>query len=124
MKERPRHLNLLKIRLPLPGVVSILHRASGVLLILSLPVALAALDCSLADEAGYRATADFFSHPLAKLFVWAAAWALFHHLCAGFRFLLLDLHFGVDLPTARVTAAAALAGGILLALVFGIWLWS
>ncbi|MBL6736537.1 MAG: succinate dehydrogenase, cytochrome b556 subunit, partial [Burkholderiales bacterium] len=28
-KPRPKHLDLTKIRLPLPGFVSILHRVSG-----------------------------------------------------------------------------------------------
>ena len=48
-KERPRHLALHQIKLPLPGIVSILHRTSGVLLFLSLPVLLLILQYSLAS---------------------------------------------------------------------------
>ena len=36
--RRPKHLNLLVIRLPLPGVLSILHRVSGVILLAALPL--------------------------------------------------------------------------------------
>jgi succinate dehydrogenase / fumarate reductase cytochrome b subunit len=39
-RRRPVYLNLFKIRLPLPGVVSIMHRASGALLFLLLPLLL------------------------------------------------------------------------------------
>lgn len=122
--RRPKHLNLLQIRLPLPGVLSILHRVSGVLLIWALPFALAALQCSIADAEGYAAVVAFLAHPLVKIAVWGVAWALFHHLCAGVRFLLLDCHIGVSLPAARASAVAAFVVSILLTVLFGVWLWA
>lgn len=121
--RRPKHLNLLKIHLPLPGVLSILHRVSGVLLIWALPVALGALHFSLESEEGYECVAEFFAHPLMKLLVWGSAWALFHHLCAGVRFLALDFHIGVELAAARKSAASAFVVSILMTLAFGVWLW-
>ena len=60
-RRRYRYLNLLQIRLPLPGFVSILHRVSGVLLILALPFALAALQFSITNEADYQKVVDFLS---------------------------------------------------------------
>ena len=124
MQKRPKHLNLLAIRLPLPGVVSILHRVSGVVLVLALPLALLALHCATASNEGFESVAAALAHPFVKLCLWAAAWALAHHMFAGARFLLLDLHIGVGLPQARASAAAALAAGLLCALLFGVWLWT
>ena len=46
-KQRPKHLALNQIRLPLPGIVSILHRISGVGIFLMLPFLLYLLDRSL-----------------------------------------------------------------------------
>ena len=46
-ENRPKHLALSQIRLPLPGLVSILHRVSGMLLFLVLPLLLWALQYSL-----------------------------------------------------------------------------
>ncbi len=44
VKPRPVYLNLPRIRLPLPGIVSILHRVSGaVLFLFAIPVLLAAV---------------------------------------------------------------------------------
>ena len=123
MQKRPRYLNLFAIRLPLPGVLSILHRVSGVLLILALPFALAALQYSVASAADYDKVVSVLSHPLVKLLVLGVAWAFLHHLCAGVRFLLLDFHIGVQLAAARKTAALAFAASIVLTLLFGIWLW-
>ena len=121
--NRPKYLNLLKIRLPLPSVLSILHRLSGVVLIAALPFALAALAMSLASEAGYAKVGSMSDNPLCKLMVLGTVWALFHHLCAGTRFLLLDLHLGVSLAAARFSAVLAFAVSIMLTLAFGVWLW-
>lgn len=126
MNKRPKYLNLVKIRLPLPGVLSILHRISGVVLILALPFALAALHYSINDEAGYAKVVSLFGDDgnwLLKLLVLEAAWALFHHLCAGVRFLLLDFHLGVSLAAARFSAVVAFVVSILMTIVFGVWLW-
>lgn len=121
--RRLRYLNLFAIRLPLPGVLSILHRVSGVVLILALPLALAALQYSVSSAADYEKVAAVLAHPLAKLATWGVVWALLHHLCAGVRFLLLDFHIGLALAQARQSAVLAFAVSIILTLLFGVWLW-
>lgn len=123
MKRRPKHLNLFVIRLPLPGVLSILHRVSGVLLIIALPFVLWALDVSTSSGRGYDQVSYILSQPLPKLCVWAAAWALFHHFCAGIRFLLLDIHIGTSLQAARISAGVAFVVSIAMTIAFGAWLW-
>ncbi|MHB1401483.1 MAG: succinate dehydrogenase, cytochrome b556 subunit [Thiobacillus sp.] len=105
---RPVYLNLLRIHLPLPGWVSILHRVSGVLLFAALPLGVWALSVSLADEAGFQRVADRMTHPLAKLVLLLLIWAFVHHLLAGLRHLALDVHWGVDLRHARQTGSAVL----------------
>ena len=40
MPIRPKYLNLLQIRMPLPAIVSIMHRVSGAALFLALPLML------------------------------------------------------------------------------------
>jgi succinate dehydrogenase / fumarate reductase cytochrome b subunit len=122
-KPRPRYLDLLRIRLPLPGVLSILHRVSGLVLLIALPFLLAALQCSLASEEGYAETARVLGHPFSKLILWGLAWAFFHHLCAGIRHLLLDIHIGIELAAARASAMAAFIVSLLMTLIFGAWLW-
>ena len=41
-----------------------------------------------------------------KLVLVGLAWAYLHHLIAGVRYLMLDLHIGVDKPAARTSALA------------------
>ena len=105
---RPVYLDLLRIHLPLPGWVSILHRVSGALLFAALPLGVWALSVSLADEAGFQRIVDWMAHPQTKLFLLILIWALAQHFFAGLRHLALDAHRGVDLRRARQTSIAAL----------------
>jgi succinate dehydrogenase / fumarate reductase cytochrome b subunit len=121
--RRPVYLNLFKIRLPLPGLMSILHRASGALLFLLLPLLLYGLQQSLASEQGFAALQDGFRQPLPKLALLGTIWAYLHHFCMGLRHLALDLDIGVDLPQARFSARLVLVASIALTLMIGVRLW-
>jgi succinate dehydrogenase cytochrome b556 subunit len=66
-KKRPKHLDLVAIRLPLPGFVSILHRVSGAGLFLMLPLLLWLFAGSLASPEGFAATKQVLAYPLVKL---------------------------------------------------------
>lgn len=120
---RPVYLNLLKIRLPLPGLVSILHRASGALLFLLLPVLLWGLQQSLASEVDFAALQGGLRQPPIKLALLVVIWAYLHHFCTGLRYLALDLDIGTDLPQARFSARLVLAVSIAATLLIGAWLW-
>ena len=123
-KPRPVYLNLLAIRQPVPAIVSILHRISGAALFLvGVPLGLWALQTSLVSPEGYQRVAGFFGHPLAKLVLVGLIWSYLHHLLAGVRHLLGDVHIGLDLPAARRSAALTLVLGILLTLAIAVKLW-
>ncbi len=123
-KPRPRWFNLNLLDLPLPGIVSILHRVSGAaLFVLGLPLLLWAVQTSLADEAGFAALAGFFAKPLVKLIAIGFLWAFLHHLFAGVRHLLLDIHRGTDLAAARQASVAVVVLSIALTLILGVRIW-
>lgn len=121
--NRPKYLDLTRIRLPVPGLVSILHRISGFGLFLLLPLLLWLLQSSLASPDAYVRYRAAIAHPLMKLVLIGLIWAFLHHLLAGLRFLLLDVHVGTDLATARNSSRAVLAVSIPLTLVLGALLW-
>ncbi len=101
--NRPFFLNLIKIKLPVPGFVSILHRVSGLLMFLALPPAVYLFDLSLQGEAGFTQAVNYLNLPLVKLFVLLILWSVVHHLFAGIRFLFIDFDIGVDrLPANRL----------------------
>lgn len=123
VRKRPKHLALHQIRLPLPGIVSILHRISGAGLFLMLPLLLWLFDRSLGSATAYDAYREAVSHPLLKLVLFGLLWAYLHHFCAGIRFLLLDLHVGTDLQAGRRSSMAVMVVSIVLTLVIGVALW-
>jgi len=112
-------------RLPVPGVVSILHRISGLLMFLCLPLLLWLFEQSLSSERSFDRYLDFFHHFLGRLLLLGLGWALAHHLCAGVRFLLLDLHLGTAKDAARrsswiVLALSAVLTALLAWVLFGV----
>ena len=124
VKRRPVYLDLPRIRLPLPGIVSILHRVSGALLFLAgTPVLLAGVAASLASPESFAELKAGFAHPLAKLVIVGFVWAYLHHFCAGIRYLLLDLHQGIELAPARRSSTVVLVVSIALTLIIGARLW-
>lgn len=123
-KARPVYLNLPKIRLPLPGIVSILHRISGALLFLfGIPLLLLGVACSLASPESFAQLKDAIAHPVAKLLLLGFAWSYLHHFCAGIRYLLLDIERGIELPAARRSSVIVLVVSVALTLVVGVRLW-
>ena len=121
--KRPVYLNLFQIRLPMAGVVSILHRITGVVMVISLPLSLYALQQSLVGADEYAAITGYLTQAWIRLLLIVLAVALALHFLAGVRHLLLDIDVGVTRRVARWSAWAVLAGTGLTALMFGVrWL--
>ncbi len=115
--QRPVHLDLLRIRLPIGGITSILHRVTGVYLFLALPVLLYLLDQSLHSAAGYAAASTTLHTFWGVLLLFGLIWSLLHHLLAGIRYLLIDVHWGVGKTTAQKTAWGVLIAAPVLAII-------
>lgn len=123
-QPRPHYLDLLAIRLPLPGIISFAHRISGALLILAIPFALYALQTLLHSEHGHAEVTQWLSQPLIQLSLSLIIWSLFHHLFAGIRFLLIDIELGVERHSARQSAYLVLAASLISTAVLLAPLWS
>ena len=123
-KPRPVYLNLARIRQPLPAIVSILHRISGAALFLvGLPLLLAGLQASLGSSQAFQSFREAVTTPFAKVVLLGLAWAYLHHLCAGVRYLLLDLLQFIELKPARQSSAVVLVVSLALTLLVAVRLW-
>ena len=122
-KKRPKHLALHKIQLPLPGFVSILHRISGAVLFLALPLLLLLLDQSLRSIETYTSLTESLAHPVLKLGLLGLIWAFLHHFCAGLRYLAIDLHLLPNLAAARTSSKWVMGVSLTLTVVFGVKVW-
>lgn len=119
-KKRPVWYNVNLLSLPFPGLVSIFHRVSGLVLFLLAFWLLYLLDASLESAEEFARFHQIVAQPLARLVLLGALWAYLHHLCAGIRYLLLDLDVGVSLAPARASSFAVAAVSLTLTAVLGV----
>ncbi len=118
---------IVRYRLPLAGLVSILHRISGAAMFLvGLPLVLYLFQQSVVSEISFERYREFVSNPFVRLVLVGLIWAYLHHLFAGLRHLLMDLDIGLDKASGRRSAATVLALSlgltvILAAKVFGLF---
>ena len=126
-KPRPQFRNIglaqvaFSYRLPLAGKLSILHRISGILLFLCLPLVIVPLfAASVAAPQSFAWIASIAANPIVKLVFLVLIWGYLHHFCAGIRYLLLDLHIGIDNLSAKKSAGVVFGVSLALTLVFGL----
>jgi succinate dehydrogenase / fumarate reductase cytochrome b subunit len=119
-------IDAVKYRLPLAGVVSILHRASGALMFGLLPLIIWLFDMSVSSEISFEvfrsafvAGIGFVPAFLVKLVVLALIWAYLHHFIAGVRHLWMDATHSVTKDWGRQSAAVTLALSLLLTAALG-----
>jgi succinate dehydrogenase / fumarate reductase, cytochrome b subunit len=131
-KKRPefRNINAFKdlttYRLPPAGWVSILHRASGGLMFILLPLIVWLFDTSVSSELSFDRFSSAFTAGIGwvpgwffKLLVLALIWAYLHHLIAGVRHLYMDVKHAVSKEFGKSSAIVTLALSIGLTLVLG-----
>ncbi|MDX3894278.1 succinate dehydrogenase, cytochrome b556 subunit [Pusillimonas sp.] len=125
-KPRPQFRNLsvaqlLSYHLPLAGKSSIMHRVSGALLFLALPLVIVPLfAASITSPDSYAAMREWVANPLFKIVLLVLIWGYLHHFCAGIRYLLFDLHVGTEKPSMQKTAGVVFGVSLALTLVFGL----
>jgi succinate dehydrogenase / fumarate reductase, cytochrome b subunit len=113
-------------RLPAPGMVSIMHRVSGALMFVLLALVIWLLQLSLTSELSFMRLKEVASQWWARLILVLLVWALLHHLLAGIRYLLLDLHVGVEKAASVKSALSVFAVSLPLTLlaalrIFGVF---
>ncbi len=121
-----RLLDAVKYRLPLAGVVSILHRASGLLMFVLLPFIVWLFDTSISSEISYETFASAFLAGVGfvpgwavKVVVLALIWAFLHHLIAGVRHVWMDATHSVSKVQGHHSAVVTLVSSVLLTVALG-----
>ena len=132
-KKRPefRNINAFKdlttYRMTPAAWVSILHRASGAILFLLLPLVLWLFDTSVSSEisfgrfkAAFESGLGFVPGWFLKLVVLALIWGYLHHMIAGMRHLWMDIsHDAVTKQFGKSSAIFTLIVSIGLTVVLG-----
>ena len=125
VKSRPKYLSLFTLapKMSITAKVSILHRLTGFLLFLSIPFVLFVFEKSLTDTSFYGAFYGVMSCPLAKLIYVLLIAAFVYHMLAGVRFLFLDIHRGIEIKKAKMTAKIVIVASVLITIGLGVLIW-
>ncbi|MDM0043596.1 succinate dehydrogenase, cytochrome b556 subunit [Variovorax dokdonensis] len=115
-------------RLPPAGIVSILHRVSGVIMFILMPFIIWMFDTSVSSEVSFERFKAVFNSGFSfvpgwfvKLVALALIWAYLHHFIAGLRHLWMDMsHSAVTKQFGRSSALFTLAASVLLTIVLGL----
>ena len=131
-KKRPefRNINALSdlptYRLPAAGWVSILHRISGLLMFLLMPLIIWMFDNSISSEISFAKFSAAFNIGLGfvpgwfmKLVGLALIWGYLHHFIAGLRHLYMDVCHAVSKEFGKSSAIVTLALSLGLTAVLG-----
>jgi len=118
--------DIVSYRLPPAGIVSILHRISGVIMFLLLPFIIWMFDTSVTSEVSYdeftsvfTAGAGFLPGWFIKLIALGLIWAYLHHFIAGVRHLWMDATHSVSKELGHNSALVTLVLSVALTLVLG-----
>ncbi len=123
MKKRPVNLDLRTIKQPITAMVSILHRISGVLTVLFVPLFLWGLQYSLRSPDTFLAVQQCFGLWIVKGFVFLFVAALIYHLIAGIRHILMDFGWFENYSAGKKTGWIAIALSAAFIIGWGIFIW-
>jgi succinate dehydrogenase / fumarate reductase, cytochrome b subunit len=120
--KRPVYLNLVRIRLPIGAVVSIVHRGTGAVLAVVIPFALWALQASLESPERFAQAKAMLTAGVGRVVMLFGLWLLVQHLYSGVRHLLIDVDIGVELYPARRSAWLTIIASVVTVLLLGLLL--
>jgi len=104
-------------------IASILHRISGVLLVLFVPFYLWLLYGMTGSPQDFNQAVSFLHSPLGRISLWLVTVSMVYHICNGIRFLCLDAGWGESRDMMRTSARVVLTLAVLIGLVLGALLW-
>lgn len=122
-KQRPVNLEINTMRFPPSAIASILHRVSGVVMLVTIGLLIWLFAISLRSPEGFAQATQVFANPIVKFVVWGVLTALGYHLLAGIRHIIMEFDHWVELESGNLSAKLTIALGIVLSVLAGVWLW-
>ena len=113
-RNRPLSPHLQVYKLPLPAVLSILHRITGVALVVGTVLLVYWLGAIAAGPEAYATAQAILGSFIGKVLLFGWSWALFYHLSNGIRHLFWDAGYGFELPTVYLSGKLTVVASFVL----------
>jgi succinate dehydrogenase / fumarate reductase cytochrome b subunit len=122
-KQRPVNLDLNAFSFPLPALLSITHRVSGVFLFVGIGLLIWLLGESLESAQSFAEVKETMASPMATFALWVVLAALAYHTVVGVKHLFMDAGLGETLEGGLMGAKIAAGAAVVLILLAGVWVW-
>ena len=122
-KQRPVNIDLTTIKMHPAANASILHRASGVIMVFAIGILLWTLSLSLSSAEGFAQIQAWLDGIFFKIIILGILSALIYHLLGGIRHLFMDLGHFEELGSGNTSAKFIMVLWLALTVVVGVWLW-
>ncbi|MBK2125814.1 succinate dehydrogenase, cytochrome b556 subunit [Fangia hongkongensis] len=124
--QGPKNIGLGSIKaykFPVTAISSILHRITGVLMVVLLPFLVWAFSLSMKTQVDFIHIKALLIHSPWSILVWIFLSAVSYHVIAGIRHLIMDLGFAEEMKTANATSMLVIVLGLLVTIFWGLWIW-
>lgn len=115
--QRPLSPHLQVYKPQLTSVLSVTHRATGLVLVVGTLFLVWWLLAAASGPDAFSAAQTFWSSWIGRLLLLGWTYALFYHLCNGIRHLCWDAGWGFDLRTAYRSGWAVVVASVALTLI-------
>ncbi|MCP4412657.1 MAG: succinate dehydrogenase, cytochrome b556 subunit [Gammaproteobacteria bacterium] len=119
VNNRPVNLDLRTIRMPATAILSILHRITGVIIFLGMPILLWMLGKSLGSAAEFHDLLTLLDNIFLKIIFLGTITALGYHVIAGIKHLFMDRGIGETLEGSKVAGRLVMVATLILLIIIG-----
>ena len=121
--QRPMSPHLQVYKLPFTAWLSILHRATGVMLFLGLLLMIVGMAIAAQGAESWQLLQFFLSSSMGKLLLFSVIFSLYYHLCNGIRHLFWDIGKGLTLTATQQSGIGVIVVSVILTLVTWLLSW-
>lgn len=115
--QRPLSPHIQIYRWQLPMVLSIIHRATGIVLAIGMLVLVYWLLAAASGAEAYASAQQLLGSWVGRVVLLGFSFALFFHLCNGIRHLFWDAGVGFEIKTAYASGTAVVVVSIALTII-------
>lgn len=116
--NRPLSPHIQIYRWHVSSLVSISHRITGIINILAITL-ICLWACSLLlGENNYEITKSFLNTVIGKFIIIGITWSFSFQILSEIRHLIMDLGYGFELQTTKITGLLVIFGSIILTILF------
>ena len=116
--KRPLSPHIQIYRWHVSSLVSISHRITGIINIIAITLICLWVSLIFISENNYEMINLFLSSKIGKFFILGLTWSFSFQILSEIRHLFMDLGYGFELKTSKITGLLVMFGSLILTVIF------